>query len=253
MDRERLLVLIYEFYSQYLTERRIRLIDEVLSRRTNYIHLVSEDVYQEHNASALIRTCDCFGVQGMSILQHYNEAKISPKMSKGAHKWIDLTIVEAQHSYGLRYLESLKKKGYKLVATIPTVNAHTAETLPLDHPIALLFGAEKFGLDAKIIEMADYHLSIPMVGFSESLNVSVSAGIILSTLSARLRSGNMNWQLREDEILAMRAKWAWRSCRSPKTLLQELIKKQPDLEQELISITQEYSRAYEWVAAEATN
>ena len=98
------------------------------------------------------------------------------------------------------------------MATCPHRDDFTPDTLPLDQPIALVFGTEKLGLSDYAVENADMHVRIPMFGFTESYNISVSAALLLYTLTNRLHaSADIDWHLTEAERNAVRLLWTRRS------------------------------------------
>jgi tRNA (guanosine-2'-O-)-methyltransferase len=193
----------------FITGRRYERIHEVVQQRTRYITVVLEDIFQTHNASAVLRTCDCLGIQDVHAIENRNRLQVNPEVALGASKW--LTLHEYRES-GTRNelvaMEKLRKAGYRIVATtphkqgvlLPDFDLHAGKT-------ALLFGTELTGLSTSLIEQADEYLAVPMVGFTESFNISVTAGIILHELTARLRNSDINWKLTEDEMLLLETEW----------------------------------------------
>jgi tRNA (guanosine-2'-O-)-methyltransferase len=122
-------------------------------------------------------------------------------------------------------LVSLKNKGYKIVATSPHKDNFTPETLPLDPKVALVFGTELAGLTDKAMELADASVRIPMCGFTESLNISVSAALLLFTLSERLRKSNVNWRLSEEEKIEIMLQWARSVVKKSDAIEREFLRK----------------------------
>lgn len=199
-----------EYLETFLTNERKKRFISILEQRTRYITVALEDVYHAHNSSAVIRSCDIFGIQDAHLIHSRLGKKLDGKISRGAQKWIDVF----RYSSNQECLTELRSKGYCIVATSPYGSGYTPDELPLDRPFALFFGAEKEGLSADVQQQADMLVRIPMVGFTESLNVSVAAAILLNQLGHRLRASDMPWQLSEEEQLAIRFDWAFKSVRS---------------------------------------
>lgn len=190
--------------SQFVTEARMRRFREVLALRTRHLTIVLEDIFQPHNASAVLRSCECFGIQDVHIIENRNRYQVNPDVALGSSKWLTLHQYHQSENNTGPCLETLKKKGYRLVATTPHKNGHTPEELPLDEKTALLFGTELHGLGKEALAMADGFVRIPMAGFTESLNISVSAATLLYVLTRRLRHSPVPWQLNQadhDEVL----------------------------------------------------
>jgi tRNA (guanosine-2'-O-)-methyltransferase len=114
--------------------------------------------------------------------------------------------------------EKLKARGYTIVATSPHAKSVSIHDLPLDRPVAIAFGTEKLGLSSTALEFADEHMYIPMVGFTESLNISVSAAICLQHLSHRLRETDVNWKLSKEERFELSLEWAKNVLKDPEGL-----------------------------------
>jgi len=194
----------------FLTPRRRSLFDKVLAKRTNHFTVATEDVYQLHNTSAVIRSCDVFGVQNIHITEERNLRKIDREIAMGAQKWVNVN----RYHTAKDSIETLREKGYQIVATTPHHNACLLEDFKIHKPAALYFGTEKQGLSEELMNEADAYLKIPMAGFTESLNISVSAAIILQNLTTRLRNSEVDWQLSPEEIYDIRLHWAKRSIKS---------------------------------------
>jgi tRNA (guanosine-2'-O-)-methyltransferase len=112
----------------------------------------------------------------------------------------------------------LKSKGYQIIATTPHENDCMLEDFDITKKAAFFFGTERDGLSEEVLKNADGFLKIPMVGFTESLNISVSAAILLQNLTTRLRKSDVKWQLTEDEILVKRLQWAKNSIKDIKRI-----------------------------------
>jgi len=198
---------LLDFLYQFITDERKRRFDEVLSNRTRYLTVVLEDIFQSHNASAVLRSCDLTGVQDVHIIENRNVYDINPDIVVGSTKWLDLHKYNEDDFNTPAVFDMLHAKGYKIVATCPHRNDYTPETLPLDAPVALVFGTEKIGLSDYAISHADMHLQIPMYGFTESYNISVSAALLMYSLTARLRASEVDWHISDDEREMLRLDW----------------------------------------------
>ena len=205
MDLE-LLKYLEEFIS---LERKERFL-EVLEKRTKYITVAIEDVFQKHNTSAVIRSCEIFGVQEAHVIEGRNAQILDKNIAMGAEKWVDV------HSFNdtKSCIKKLKQDGYKIVATTPHKNDCLLDDYKIDGKIALFFGTERDGLSDEVMKEADEFLKIPMSGFTESLNISVSAAIILQNLTVKLKNNNLNWGLTEEEKLEKQIDWAKKSIKS---------------------------------------
>ncbi len=202
----------YLFLANYLTERRKSLFEEISQNRTRYITAVVEDIHKERNASAIVRTSECLGIQDVHIIENNNKYKLSKGIAKGSDKWVDAHIYdEADKNNTEQCFEVIKKKGYKVLACTPHKEDLLVQDLPLNIPLALVFGGEKDGLSDHAFENADGFLKIPNYGFTESYNLSVSAGIILSNIIFRLRKSNIDWRLKEEDQLRLKLKWAMKT------------------------------------------
>jgi len=193
---------------QFITERRLHLINRVLSQRTRYITVVLEDIYQSHNASAVLRSCDCFGIQDVHIIENRNTYQVNPDVALGSNKWLTLYKYARNRNNTTDALAGLKRKGYRIVAVSPHPKGCTPEEFDLHKgKTALVFGTELEGLSADAAAMADETLTIPMVGFTESLNISVTVAILLHQLTERLRKSELPWHLSDTENMQVKLQW----------------------------------------------
>lgn len=201
---------LFEYLQGILTPRRSELFKEIVEYRTDYFTVATQDVYQLHNTSAVIRSCDVFGVQNVHVIEERNLKKIDREIAMGAQKWVD---INRYHSTS-ECLDNLRAKGYQIVATSPHGNATLLEDFDISKPSAFFFGTEKDGLSEEFLEQADCSLKIPMVGFTESLNISVSAAIILQSVTSRLRNSDIDWKFSEEERLALKMKWTEKTIKN---------------------------------------
>ncbi len=211
---------VFDYLQQYLTEERKQRIVDVLSRRTRHLTVVMEDVFQMHNTSAVMRSCEIFGIQDLYAISDRYRLKMDKEIAMGAQKWVDL------HPYDNRQqcLEDLRRKGYQIIATTPHNDSCLLEDFDVTQKSALVFGTERKGISSEIMEQADGFLKIPMRGFTESFNISVSVAIILQSLTQKLMKSEVKWQLTEDEIFTKRLDWTKKSTRSIDQILERYLK-----------------------------
>ncbi|PAM93436.1 rRNA methyltransferase [Flavobacterium sp. IR1] len=202
------------FLENILTDNRKEKFLKVLGKRTKHLTVVVEDVFQMHNTSAVMRSCEVFGIQELNIIEQRYGKRIDKEIAMGAQKWVDIN----QYDSVTNCISSLKEQGYQIIATTPHENDCMLEDFDITKPSALFFGTERDGLSEEILERADGFLKIPMVGFTESLNISVSAAIIIQDLTNRLRDSEVKWQLTEEEILEKRLAWAKNSIKDIKRI-----------------------------------
>lgn len=206
---------LVEFLSGYLTENRNALFDRVLQNRTKYLTVVLEDIFQSHNASAVLRSCDCFGVQDVHIIENRNEYKVNRDVALGSAKWLSITKHNKKENNTRLALQQLKQQGYRIVATTP--HSFDVELYNFDVNLgkaALVFGTELTGVSDVVKEEADEFLRIPMYGFTESFNISVSAALVLQHLAHEIRNKNIAWKLNEDEMAEVKLQWIKASVKS---------------------------------------
>ncbi|HEX6981523.1 MAG TPA: RNA methyltransferase [Balneolaceae bacterium] len=215
---------LIEYLQEFITAERWETLQEVLESRTRYLTLVLEDIYQPHNASAVLRSCDCFGIQDVHVIENKNEFDPSKGVTIGADKWISLhSYNQAKQNNTRRCYDHLRKEGYSIIATTPHHNDVTIDEIPLDRKTALVFGAEYTGLSEFAMEEADGYAKIPMEGFSESFNISVGAAICLYELSTRLRKTKKNWQLSDDEKADLQFEWLKKSVTASDKIIERFM------------------------------
>jgi tRNA (guanosine-2'-O-)-methyltransferase len=194
--------------SEFVTGERLELFHRVLGERTRYITVLLEDIFQSQNASAVLRTCDCTGIQDVYAVEERNEYEINPDVALGSDRWLTLHYYDKGKSNLAAAVADLKKKGYRIVATSPHTGGTTPEAFDLEKgKAALLFGTELNGLTQQALELADEFIQIPMVGFTESYNISVSAAVILYSLRKRLEESNIGWRIGEEERKPILLNW----------------------------------------------
>ena len=203
-----------EFLENILTENRKERFLNVLKNRTRHFTVAVEDVFQMHNTSAVMRSCEVFGIQELNIIEQRFGKRIDKEIAMGAQKWVDINAFDSITGC----LDNLQSRGYQIIATTPHEDDCLLEDFDISKPCALFFGTERDGLSEEIIKRADGSLKIPMVGFTESLNISVSAAIIIQNLTERLRKSNIQWKLSENELIEKRLQWAKNSIKDIKRI-----------------------------------
>ena len=218
---------LIRFLETVMKEDRIKLIGKNVNERTRYVTVVLENIFQPQNASAVMRSCDCFGVQDLHVIENSNEYELNPDVVMGSSKWVDLKRYNSKDENTLDTINSLKKEGYRIVATTP----HTNDVLLPDFDLtkgksAFFFGTELTGLSDVVMDNADEFVKIPMYGFTESFNISVSASLVLNHLASALRCSDVDWELTEDEKLNLKLEWYMKSVKSGEKMLNRFKKVQ---------------------------
>ena len=192
------------FLENILTDNRKERFLQVLEKRTNHFTIAMEDIFQLHNTSAVMRSCEVFGIQQLNVIEERYTKSIDKEIAMGAQKWVDVNRFNSISGC----IADLKSKGYQIIATTPHEKDCDLDDFDISKPSALFFGTERDGLSEEVLQNADGFLKIPMAGFTESLNISVSAAIIIQNLMSRLHKSDINWKLSEEEILVKRLEWA---------------------------------------------
>ena len=190
---------LLHYFEGYLTDKRKNLFKRILENRTNHFTVVLEDIFQPHNTSAVLRTCDIFGIQQVHTIENKYTNKISRHVAKGSQKWVTAKRYKSDGNNTTICFNNLREKGYQIIATSPHNNSCFLKDFDISKKTAFVFGVESEGVSDYVKEQADGFLKIPMVGFTESLNISVAAAIILQEVTTKLRSSKINWQLSEEE------------------------------------------------------
>lgn len=198
---------LVQHLAQFVTENKVNLIDRVLAERTRHLTVMLEDVYHSHNASAVLRTCDCFGIQDMYITQKLHDYKVNPNIVRGASKWITLHKYERGEESNSQCIQTLKDKKYRLVGTTPDPNCASIHELDITSKTAIIFGTELDGVSEQTQRQLDDMVYIPMYGFTESFNVSVSVALVLQQLVWKLKQSEVKWQLNDLEKQALKFEW----------------------------------------------
>jgi len=215
---------LIDYLAGIINEQRCDLLQQVLSNRTRYITVVLEDIYHSQNASAVLRTCECLGLQELHIIENEHAYRLNPDVVRGSSKWIELVRHNnATNGNTNTCLENLKRKKYKIAAMTPGEDAMLLDDVPVNEKIALCFGTEETGLSDAAIEMADYMVKIPMHGFTQSFNLSVSAGISLYLLTRKIRSSGADWQLDQEDKIDLYIDWLVKSTPTGNDLMKRFL------------------------------
>ncbi len=210
MDENALLQRLTEHLGDMITPDRRQRMEQILDYRTQYLTFVLEDMYQPHNASAVLRTCECFGIQELQVIEQRNDFSPNIDIAVGSGNWITTTA----HSDAQAAIKALRANGYRIVTTSLEPPCHTPADLPLDQPLAVVFGNELDGVTDTMASAADAHVHIPMYGFTQSLNVSVSAALMAERLTQRLHDSAHPWRLGPAMRLKLLTRWLIQSVRS---------------------------------------
>jgi len=206
LDKE-IKIRLLNYLSTFATNDRLLKFEEIISQRTKYITVVLENIFQSHNASAVLRTCDCFGIQDVHIIENVNHFNVNSDIALGSSKWLNVYKYSQKQNASKMCLENLKNKGYTIVATSLHEKALKLEDVPVDKKIAVVFGTELNGLTKETLQNADYTMKIPMYGFTESLNISVSAAIAMFYFTNKIRENSSDYFLTEEEKVDVMLNW----------------------------------------------
>jgi len=212
---------LLSYLETYLTENRKHRFETVLHQRSRYITVAIEDVYQLHNTSAVIRSCDVFGLQDLHIIEERNVKKIDREIAMGAQKWVDIY----RHHSVTDCIANVKSKGYQIIATTPHKNDALLQDFNISKKTCFFFGRETDGLSDAVIQHADGFLKIPMHGFTESLNISVSAAIILQHVTSQLKQSEISWQLSDNEKNRLKLDWIQKTIKSYDSIVEHYYSK----------------------------
>ncbi len=208
-----------DILKQHMTEARMERMLSILDQRTKYISVVIEDIFQAHNISAVLRSCDCFGIQDVHIMQGKNKYQENNEISLGSSKWLNTELYNKDETHVKALYSKLRAQGYRIVATSPHAKSLSPQKLDISTPIALVMGAEAQGLSEDAILHADESVKIPMYGFTESFNISVATAIILHSLRDRIQNEDISWQLDESAKNEILLKWCMNSVKDSELIL----------------------------------
>jgi len=194
---------LLEYLENFMSENRKNRFIDVLKYRTNHFTIAVEDVFQLHNTSAVMRSCEVFGIQNLHVIEQRYGKSIDKQIAMGAEKWVDINRYDNMKTC----IATLRDQGYQIIATTPHNDSCMLDEFDVTKKSAIFFGTEIDGLSEEVMKQADGFIKIPMVGFTESLNISVSAALVIQDITNRMRHSDVNWQLTEDEVLEKRLDW----------------------------------------------
>jgi len=216
--------LLHELYNMITPEKHI-LFEKIAPLKSNYLTLVLEHIYQQHNASAILRSCESLGFQQLHVVEKDRQYNVQRDIARGAKRWVDIYHYTEKEPI-VSCLESLKENGYLIVSTLLDSNGYTPTTIPIDKPIALIFGTEGNGVSKKAKELSHCTLHIPMFGFTQSFNVSVAAALCMYEIRQRLeQQTNIKWKLSIEEQMELKIKWCKRIIPHGEKVVDEVIKR----------------------------
>lgn len=214
---------LWEFLTNHISAERRSKFEEVVANRTRFITVVLENVYQSQNASAVLRTSECFGIQDIHIIENGNEYNVNPDVVRGADNWLNIRNWNQQEHNTSDCLKYLKKKGYCIAATTLHDDSIPLHDFFPERKTAMVFGNEMHGISNIVNEQSDVFVKIPMVGFTESYNLSVSAAIILSHLSKWMRSAHIQWQLTKKEQNELLLHWISNHLKNSRLMIERYV------------------------------
>lgn len=186
-----------------VTERRRNLLQEVVSKRTRHFCMVLEDLFDPHNISAVIRTAEVFGLQDVHVIEEANPYRINKSILKGSFKWMSIYLYKKR----IACMETLRKKGYKIAVASTNTNNSVLD-LDLSIPTAFYLGSEFHGNHPDTLASADYEFKLPQYGITESMNVSVAGGVLMTYLDVFMQQkGRENFCLPEKERESLLYSW----------------------------------------------
>ena len=216
--------LLKEHLSQFVSEHKREFMNRVLASRTRYVTMVLEDIYQSQNTSAVIRTCECMGLQDVHVIETHSSWSTNKLVLKGSNKWLNIIRHREKGANNTATcFDVLRSRGYRIAVTDP-VGAVPIDDVPLDRPLAIVMGNERHGSSPFALQHADLSVAIPMAGFTESMNISVSAAICLHTTLSRLRKSDYPWTLTEAEKEELRLQWYRKSVRNADVIEREFLR-----------------------------
>ncbi len=199
---------LVKYLETFITTTRRSRLEEVLQNRTRKVVAVLENIFQPQNASAVVRTCDCLGIQDLYIIEKDNVYRVNPKITLGSSQWVNLIRFSRYENNTHACITSLREQQYRIIGASPHQESFRLEELSLEGKLALLFGKEDVGLSADALDRCDEFVKIPMYGFTESYNLSVSAAIVLSHVMMRIRTEQPEfWCLSEEEKIDLKLTW----------------------------------------------
>jgi tRNA (guanosine-2'-O-)-methyltransferase len=218
--------LLLNHLAQFVSEHKKEFAEKVLNDRTRYVTIVLENIFQSQNASAVIRTGECMGVQNIHVIENTAKYQLNVRVLKGADKWINL---DRYRTKGINNTEkcfsTLRTQGYKILVADPAADGISINEVDIfANKVAVVFGNELNGASTYALAQGDQKIRIPMYGFTESLNISVSVAICLNILLEKLRKSSISIGLSEEEKSEVRLSWYKKIVRRSEILEREFLR-----------------------------
>ena len=218
---------LLKYLKKFITNERRELFENKIQERTQHLTVVLENVFQCRNISASIRSLDCFGIQNLHIIENDNIFNDDSEVSMGAEKWITIKRYNKSKHNSIKAIKDLQSKGYQIIATTPhNTDCDLYELDITKKKTALFFGSEIHGCSQETLSLADKKIKIPIYGFTESYNISVSVSLCLQHLTYKMRKSNINWKLPINEQNMVMLQWLKNSIKSASDIEKHYLNKQ---------------------------
>lgn len=217
---------LIQHFAKYITDHKKEFIQRVVDQRTRHITVVLEDIYQSQNASAVVRTCECMGLQDVHIVENTAKYEVNTRVLKGSHKWMNLIRYKSRDRNNTdACFEQLRKQQYIIYAADPAEDGISIHDLdPTGGRIAVVFGNELHGVSPHTLSQCDKKVRIPMYGFTESLNISVSVAITVNALISKLRQEEWKYGLSAEEKDELTLQWYRKVVRKSDVVEREFLR-----------------------------
>ena len=215
---------LVQYLKTFVVEKRRELFEEKIRQRTKHITVVLENIFQGRNISASIRSADCFGIQDVHIIENDNIFNDDSEVSMGAEKWISITRHNQQKHNSIDTIKELKAEGYQIIATTPhNTDCNLFDIDVSKQKVALIFGSEVRGCSDQTLALADKRMKIPMYGFTESFNISVSVSLCLQHLTYKLRKIDSDWKMTKNQQDKVMLQWLRNSIKASVEIEEEYL------------------------------
>ena len=215
---------LVQYLKTFVVEKRRELFEEKIRQRTKHITVVLENIFQGRNISASIRSADCFGIQDVHIIENENIFNDDSEVSMGAEKWITITRHNQQKHNSIDTIKELKAEGYQIIATTPhNTDCNLFDIDVRKQKVALIFGSEVRGCSDQTLALADKRMKIPMYGFTESFNISVSVSLCLQHLTYKLRKADSDWKMTKNQQDKVMLQWLRNSIKASVEIEEEYL------------------------------
>jgi tRNA (guanosine-2'-O-)-methyltransferase len=215
---------LVQYLKKFVINKRRELFEEKIQQRTKHITVVLENIFQGRNISASIRSADCFGIQEVHVIENDNIFNDDPEVSMGAEKWVSITRHNKEKYNSIEAIEKLKTEGYQIIATTPhNTDCNLFDIDVSKQRVALIFGSEVKGCSEQTLALADKKMKIPMYGFTESFNLSVSVSLCLQHLTYKLRKAASDWRMTKNEQDKAMLQWLRNSIKASAQIGEEYL------------------------------